>query len=361
MYLRVILALLAASRDHKIPSLDGLRGVSIALVLFSHCAGTRHAYSSHVLDYTGDIGVLGVKVFFVISGFIITTILLDEHARTGTISLKNFYFRRVLRIFPAFYTFLLVSGLLTLAGVLRIPGRDFVHAATFTANLFSIRWDLLHIWSLSVEEQFYLLWPAALVLFGLRRPLRVVSILILLPSLYFGYVLHSHQRVSEAISGLAAGCVLAAFRHSLHTHEGYLRVLRSRWTAPILVAMIFVLESLYRYEPYALVIPLISVLIAMMLDSVSTFSHGFIGRALNSKAMVYLGLLSYSIYLWQQVFLNRWEQNWFNAFPANLVCVFACALTSFYLIERPFLRLKSRARRTPVLPQTVPESQAQIA
>ena len=106
---------MAAKKRH--PSLDGLRAVSISMVLFAHAAGTPSAYPESWRNYTGELGALGVQVFFVISGFLITTLLLREHEKTGQISLKRFYARRVLRIFPAFYTFLLAIAIL---GWLRI-------------------------------------------------------------------------------------------------------------------------------------------------------------------------------------------------------------------------------------------------
>ncbi len=350
-----------AVRDHKLPSLDGLRAVSIALVLFAHCADTPHAFSLKLLTYTGELGLLGVKVFFVVSGFLITSLLLKEHARTGSISLRNFYARRVLRIFPAFYVFLIILFILTRFGLYQIAIRDFVHAGTFTANLVGISWELLHIWSLSVEEQFYLLWPASLVLFGIRLPLRAAAALIVIPPIFFAFVLHGHVRLGGAISGLAAGCVLAGVRNVLQQRASYLNFLGRKWTPWLLTISFFLIESFHRFWFYELLAPVISICIALTLDSVLTFPSSAIGRFLNRKSVAYLGLLSYSIYLWQQIFLDRWMHHWFNIFPVNLVCVFACALGSFYLVERPFLKLKSRLPGPKLLPRPAPESRPQLA
>src|SRR5262245_12713722 len=104
----------------RIPSLDGLRAVSISLVLLGHLAGTRHFFPAAAIGRFGDIGNLGVRIFFVISGFLITHLALREHARTGAISLKAFYIRRFLRIFPAFYIFILTTGVLALAGMVQL-------------------------------------------------------------------------------------------------------------------------------------------------------------------------------------------------------------------------------------------------
>ena len=115
-------------------------------------------------------GALGVQTFFVISGFLITHLLLKELNASGTISLKHFYFRRALRIFPPFYVYMAVALVVTLAGWAAGDLRAFVVAATYTWNYLGGGSELLeHTWSLSLEEQFYLLWPAALVFLGTRK------------------------------------------------------------------------------------------------------------------------------------------------------------------------------------------------
>jgi peptidoglycan/LPS O-acetylase OafA/YrhL len=103
----------------RLPSLDGIRALSILAVLFGHLAGTRHAYL--LRPFIGDLSVLGVRVFFVVSGFLITFLLLEESQRTGAISLRGFYRRRILRIFPAFYAYLLAIALLKTAWISTAP------------------------------------------------------------------------------------------------------------------------------------------------------------------------------------------------------------------------------------------------
>src|SRR5690242_4601723 len=105
----------APKLSSHIPSLDGLRAVSILFVLIGHMENTRN-FPLHVSAVLGDIANLGVRVFFVISGFLITTLLLKEFDRTGRISLSNFYLRRTLRIFPAFYAYALCVTAATVAG-----------------------------------------------------------------------------------------------------------------------------------------------------------------------------------------------------------------------------------------------------
>jgi peptidoglycan/LPS O-acetylase OafA/YrhL len=123
-----------------IPSLDGLRAISIAFVLLAHLSGTRHLPDSHWLRALGEFGV---RVFFIISGYLITTILLEELSRAGSISLPRFYFRRTLRLFPAAYFLIGVTAALAATGVVSLDRRDIILAVTYTMNYNDARgWPL---------------------------------------------------------------------------------------------------------------------------------------------------------------------------------------------------------------------------
>jgi peptidoglycan/LPS O-acetylase OafA/YrhL len=152
----------------RIPTLDGFRAISIGLVALYHLFRTRGFPSPPVLaPWMRWLGELGVRVFFVISGYLITGLLLRELRATGKIAIGRFYFRRALRLFPAFYAFLLVVAVLEGAGVIALNPGDLRSAATYTMNYHANpSWWLIHCWSLSVEEQFYLVWPATLALLG---------------------------------------------------------------------------------------------------------------------------------------------------------------------------------------------------
>lgn len=178
-----------------IPSLDGLRAVSIGLVLLAHAAATAGAPSWLDRPEIVSLGNVGVRFFFVISGFLITTLLLRDIERYGQVRLKLFYLRRALRILPAFLCYVGVMWSLYLGGVIKlnfhVPSRqhvetaipDLLHALTFTANYaHDYNWYFNHLWTLSVEEQFYLLWPFTLCFLGLQRGLAIgCAILLLAP------------------------------------------------------------------------------------------------------------------------------------------------------------------------------------
>ena len=118
--------------SRRIPSVDGLRAISIGLVLFGHLAGTSNLFPRSTFAPLGDFGNLGVRVFFVISGFLITFLMLDEIEATGTVSLKLFYLRRTLRIFPASYAYILFVFLASRLGWPTLVPGDLFHAVTYT-------------------------------------------------------------------------------------------------------------------------------------------------------------------------------------------------------------------------------------
>ena len=121
--------------QRRVPSLDGLRAVSIALVIFSHLCGTRGFLGERVGNVFA-LGELGVTVFFVISGYLITTLLLAEIETTGRISLPRFYLRRTFRIVPAYYAFLAGAVALAAAGLIGLQPADIGHAVTYTSNYY---------------------------------------------------------------------------------------------------------------------------------------------------------------------------------------------------------------------------------
>src|SRR5215831_4009764 len=164
---------MSSPHTNRIPGLDGLRAASILLVLLGHLAGTRHFLRLSSFELLGDLGNLGVCVFFVISGFLITTLLLNEEALQQRIDLVSFYWRRACRILPAAGIYLVVVALLAAVTTsVRVSKFEWLHALTFTMNYQQNRdWLVGHLWSLSVEEQFYLVWPLAVVMLGRRGSL----------------------------------------------------------------------------------------------------------------------------------------------------------------------------------------------
>ncbi|MCE9578982.1 MAG: acyltransferase [Deltaproteobacteria bacterium] len=350
------------SADRRIPSLDGLRAISIALVLVSHVSGTA-GFPIAVLK-TGE---LGVRVFFVISGYLITTLLLAEDKRYGDVSLARFYLRRTFRIFPTYYAYLLLILGLSLGGVIALNDHDAVHAFTYTTNYHLDRsWWMGHTWSLAVEEQFYLLWPFLVVMLGPRRAIwGAAAFVVLSPAIRLAdwYGLPSLRELSgESFwtvgDSIAIGCVLAGVRPKLEASTRWHAIQQSPLFAivPVIVAVSFYI-GIEKVLPSLAVLQSIEILgIAMCIDWSIRWHQGAVGKVLNWRPLVWVGTLSYSLYLWQQPFLNRHSTAWFSAFPVNLGLALAVALASFYLIEQPMLRVREKlearwlGKRTPVAP-----------
>ncbi len=335
----------------RMPSLDGLRAISIALVMLGHLSGTRGFKG---LDLgVGDYAHLGVVVFFVISGFLITRLLLLEYAKKGYVSLKLFYARRALRLLPAAYAFIACVSLLWLAGIVHLKTGDLWHAVTYTVNYQpGTSWAVAHLWSLSVEEQFYLLWPCTFVMLGPQRVSWVAAGVILLGPVarignrvfLAGTPYHDLEMFPMVADSLAMGCLLARVSSWLEGRKWYLVLFQPAYSLGLLALILLI----NRHQEHTVVsvfgASIINLSLAILIHRCVYLSRDWVGRVLNWKPVVFGGVLSYSLYLWQQLFLNRYSIAWKNAFPQNLLFAIASALASYLLLERPLLKLRHRLR-----------------
>lgn len=332
--------------------MDGLRAISIFGVALAHLGGTRGFPEWEGFRALGDLGNLGVRVFFVISGYLITHLLINESRSAGTISLRQFYLRRTFRIFPAFYVYLGCLGILTAIGLIVVPAKDFALGATYLINFVHKKdWEVGHLWSLAVEEQFYLIWPATILFLGWRRATTaVVAVVLVAPLLRIGtwYLLPDLRGIitkafPTVCDAIAAGCVLACLRPRLLEWKGYERFSAS--AAFVLVPIVVLVSNSFasHTRPDLLVGQSVrNIGIALCLDWCLRYPDSRVGKLLNLRGMVWIGTLSYSFYLWQQLFLNRNSDAWWCAFPANIGLAVLAAITSFYLVERPVLRLRGK-------------------
>ena len=341
----------ARAKKNQLPSLSGLRAISIVLVLMGHLSGTNGFRN---LNFgIGDYARLGVVVFFVISGFLITSLLISEHASKGRVSLKLFYARRALRIFPASYAYIFCIWLLWLAGSLHLEARDLWHAVTYSVNyLPGASWPIAHLWSLSVEEQFYLLWPFAFVTLGGRRATWAAAGVILLApvarsaSWLFlrGTPYRDLDMFPMVADSLAMGCLLARLRYWLEARAWYVKLFRPVYSFGLLALILLINREMNYTVIRVFGASVISVSLAILIHRSVYLSEDWLGRFLNWKPIEFVGVLSYSLYLWQQLFLNRESTAWMNTFPQNLVFVAAAALASYLLLEKPLLKLRHRLR-----------------
>jgi peptidoglycan/LPS O-acetylase OafA/YrhL len=339
---------------NRIPSLDGLRCIAVSMVLFSHLLGTRGFLNPLPGTFLYEFGNLGVKVFFVISGYLITNLLLHELNKTSKIHIGKFYFRRTFRIFPPCYFMIAALILFGLMGWINLTPRDVLHAVTYTSNYYPERsWHVGHTWSLGVEEQFYLLWPAVLVVLGRRKGFWAAASLIFICPIIRVFLWHFYKtagigfRFETVADAIATGCLLAGAHIWLGTQPLYNRILASKWFVAVPVTVLL-FHTLYGHPTiyYLISHTVMNIGIALCLHWCVTHHTGKVGRILNSSPLVFIGLISYSLYLWQQIFLNRGSMSAFTQFPLNIILVVAASLVSYFVVEQPFLRLRQRLEKS---------------
>ena len=206
----------------RIPSLDGLRAISILLVVVGHMAKSGHG-PRIFWDHYAEVGV---RIFFVISGYLITNLLLHEHQRTSTIKLREFYVRRAYRIFPAAFVFMLVAFT---AYWHQLRWYDMAAALLYLANHDYLRpWILGHLWSLSIEEQFYVVWPSVLKYWYRHRVTILIAAFAVAPvARTVLYALKVHRGGDMLLTdgdNLAIGCLLAIVAARIPRTSPYLAV-----------------------------------------------------------------------------------------------------------------------------------------
>ena len=337
------------SSRKRVAVLDGLRALSIAFVLLGHASGTRGFPKFDLDRFIGDYANLGVLVFFVISGYLITSLLLQEQENQGSISLGLFYARRFLRLCPAFLAYLGFLVGLTALGWIQLTSVDLTAALTYTVNFRTkVSWYIGHLWSLSVEEQFYLLWPALLAFIGARRARWALILAIIISPVARVFAVYHHLPGALfpcVADSLACGCLLALCGDRLWVLSWYRRMLQ--WKLALPVAFILILISNWTRSYFLgilLGVSMINILIAIVIHR-SLFVSSTFTRLLGTRPAVGIGILSYSLYIWQQFFLNR-DSSWaICRFPGNILLAVLFASLSYGLVERPFNRLRRKLRR----------------
>jgi peptidoglycan/LPS O-acetylase OafA/YrhL len=364
----------ASTLGSYLPTLDGWRAVAIALVLLAHASDSIQnvidASASAHSDALKRFGMLGVQLFFGLSGFLITGKLIDEESRHGRISLKSFYIRRAFRILPASTFFLTIAGLLALGGLIDISLGRWLSALLFSANYTRAdhSWYIGHFWSLAVEEHFYFLWPAAFLLLGVSRRRTTLAILAaLLIALWravdFKYRITGSSpdvfwgRTDIQADSILWGVVVALLYGNRSWQARLQKFFSFPASWPVLTLAMLAIQSLQDldWKLNFLLITIKALLIPLVILGTVIRYSALPGRILETSLFRWLGRLSYSLYLWQQLFLV-WNEDrspalaWLQIFPYNLLAVFACATFSMLLIETPLIaaghRIATRIPRT---------------
>jgi peptidoglycan/LPS O-acetylase OafA/YrhL len=347
----------AAWSAANLPTLDGWRAIAIMLVLLDHLAGGIARDKQTTPSALFLHGQTGVNIFFALSGLLITWKLLEEQQQTGKVSLAHFYCRRVYRIFPAAFAYLSVMGLLSLAGWLPTTRLDLAAAVLYFRNFIPLAWPSFsnaHFWSLSLEEQFYLFLPVTLLGLGVRRFRFLAVALVTLCGAWRWYYFNMMAapdpgmsirfRTDFRIDGLLCGCLMAIALQNEDVRSDVRRVLA---TPAWLVLLAAFAGLAYRAGEYTLLAE--SVTLPLLVAGTMLSPRALPARILEWKPLRWVGKISYSLYLWQEVFLlcplkPRLLQP-LHRFPLNIIATFACAALSYYLVELPMVR-RGRRRLT---------------
>jgi peptidoglycan/LPS O-acetylase OafA/YrhL len=353
----------AQNRDRIV---DAWRGLSVLIVILCHVVTERYesrfdgtetqaisppqhglaaiAYQLKPVIYSlsTGAGTLAVQFFLVISGYIITTLLVREHQCTGRISLCAFYVRRTFRVVPPACLVLGFTFLMTSLGYISVTPRSFWLASTFLCNATSeCGWFLGHLWSLAVEEQFYLVWPCMLMLIGFRAVPQLAALLMIL------FLLMSQLRlldVGRVDNGMCFACIAAG---CLYATSPKLRSAIARAASVPLIALAGVLlfyrpliPTLFRGSQRIqdLITP---ALICFVMFSCFRYRDR-LERLAMVQALSRLGLISYGVYLWQQLFLAAPARYLHPSILDYTPAFLLIAVLSYFILEKPLIRVGAR-------------------
>ena len=345
----------------KIPSLDGVRAVSFLIVFLSHAGLERFIP-----------GRFGVDIFFLLSGYLITLLLIREQAKTGWISLKLFYMRRALRIFPPMYSIFGATLLLLwlshqMAGItLRGVCSQLFYYQNYNFHGGIIP-GLAPLWSLAIEEHFYLFFPPLMILLIARLKnygdiakalLGLCGLILLWRCCVVAFMPDGLQWARDAsdtrADSILYGCVLACLQQAPSCASIFRRQRLERYIVPGCVATLLllfliqnpVLRETIRYTLRALAI-------APLLYYVVHYPETWIGKLLNTRMLSYIGVLSYSLYLLHGVVLLQMQRFMHKELTVALVSLpvtIALGILIRISIEKPAERLRARLKHGDAVP-----------
>jgi peptidoglycan/LPS O-acetylase OafA/YrhL len=359
------------ARPGNVPSLDGVRGCSILLVLVGH-----------MLLPSSLIGIsaIGLKVFFVLSGFLITRLLLAENKYAHGVSLRNFYVRRLLRLYPVIIVYVCITSVVILARGQSVPPMELTSVFLYFVNYLVVYYDHFGhpftlpvgmLWSLSVEEHFYLFAPLALVLMrgdAVKMLIMAIAICVISLGLRLIYAhnepgivntLELYWRSETRFDSIAFGMILACLPELARGR----RLITQMTTIPVWVAAValmlatFAIRDNYFQNTWRFTFQGVA-LIPILAGLIFTSTVPVLNRILNMPILVWVGALSYSLYVWHGSVMFFFS-GWFETLPhvivpwIEIVISFVFAIMSFYMLEKPIMRLRKRfGHRTAPIEET---------
>lgn len=344
-----------------LPSLDGWRAISIGLVIFAHGTTSIEMVLAKFgalvdLQPLRFLGLLGVQIFFAISGFLITTKLIEERHISGRVSVAEFYVRRAFRILPAAIFFISFVQFLKMIAQIEVTTGRVISTIFFVSNYSAAEtsWYLGRFWSLAVEEHFYIIWPLVFVLIASDKRKIVAlfsaaAVCAFWRAVDFKYNLTGHTsaafwgrtdiQADNIIFGVAAAMVVSKVGTERIRALATPRVF---WSLILLVGISYLAAHIGWKTAFLMLTARAILIAAIIAISVVNFTGLRLGL-LASPAMIFVGSISYSLYLWQQIFLVQ-DSNapgWWGSlqsFPLNVALAFGAAIASRSIIEKPFMK-----------------------
>jgi len=351
-------AIASAARATRIGGLDFLRALAVTMVIVGHALEGQ-------VQGAEDLGGLGVKIFFVLSGFLITRLLLDEYASHGRIDFFGFYRRRVARLMPVFYLYLAFAVALTLHAGREVPWGAVASSVFYVTNYYQAFTGaatniVSHCWSLAVEEQFYLLWPMLVVVLLRRRTSLAKTLAAIVAGVWCWrwFLLGSgwlsvdylYRALDTRADDLAIGCLAAVLVRSTRWRERLAAVIRLPGIAWMLLAALGVLVTFGTATPamkYGVSFVIESPIIAlvMLMTVLVSRQRGWMATLVNHSLLVHIGQISYCMYLFHGLIgftIRRLVLEQTSILPVALLveygAIVAFASVSFWFFESPLRR-----------------------
>lgn len=341
-----------------IKTLDGWRAIAIVSVLVCHLQITlqnkgiiNQSEQVHFIFY--NLGVLGVNIFFGLSGFLITNriLALKSEGYSLTHTLKIFYINRLFRIIPASFLYLVVLFFLASINIINLYKGELLASFLFFRNYTNIAGYTHHFWSLSVEEHFYLFWPLLLIFYYKKKALKLATTFCIivafwrhiefqskfLPNL-LGIDLVFNYRTDIRLDALLWGAVVALLVDS----QNILYWSKKKYSSAIFY-FLFLFSIAIHFIYFPLKYTFIAITIPIFIFGSIVNDTSWLSCLLELKLVKYIGRLSYSLYLWHELFFFPDQMptaviNHVISFPINIILSFTCAALSYHLVEKPLIR-----------------------
>lgn len=342
--------------NNRISSIDGIRGISIILVLLDHYIYySGNNFLNPILSFFIN-SKNGVDLFFIISGYLITTILVKEHLQIGKINIGKFLLRRALRLLPALYFMIFVYFILFKLNYLNLTVNTWLSSIFFLRQFWGSGWETSHLWSLSVENMFYIVFPIFLNRLKILRFKLLLNSLIflilLLPFIRLYIFSHTHfstLNIFFRCDGLIFGSLIA-FRTQLVKDN----VRRKNFLLALIISatLYFVIDFFlikissnnlaYILKEYT---SILNVFIwSLFFYFLLQLKKGILYWTINNSILIFIGVTSYSIYLWQQIFFSKNTKFHFEKDFYIFITIFIISFISYYFIESPFNKIKFKLK-----------------